>query len=242
MTLTQIFNAAVINGYVNRNPCDNVKKPGERPVEEPIFLTPLQLNALAAAMDPRFRSMVLLAGYRGFRFGEAAGLRPARLNLLHGRIEVVEALKEVSGRLYFGPPKHGRRRTVSLPPFLVAALGEHLQEFSPLNDLVFTNPDGSMLRRSNFGRRIWQPAVRHAGLDERLTFHGLRHSAVSISIAGGASIIELAAVMGWAQSTAAAMAVRYGHLFQAREKQLTDAVETAFREARAETPGGDDVV
>jgi len=51
---------------------------------------------------------------------------------------------------------------------------------------------------------------------------------VSIWIAGGASIVELAAVIGWAQSTAAAMAVRYGHLFQAREKQLTDAVEVAF--------------
>lgn len=79
-------------------------------------------------------------------------------------------------------------------------------------------------------------------VDERLTFHGLRHSAVSISIAGGASIVELAAVMGWAQSTAAAMAVRYGHLFQARERQLTDALETAFRQARTTSLGDNDVV
>jgi integrase len=238
-TLSQILRAAVINGYIGRNPCDAVKKPGERPVNNPIFLTPSELNALADAIDPRFRSMVLLAGYRGFRFGEIAGLRPARLNLLHGRFDVVEALKEVKGQLYFGPPKHGRRRTVFLPPFLVADLAEHLRSFPPLGDLIFTNPDGSMLRRSNFGRRVWAPAVRRAEVDEGLTFHGLRHSAVSISIAGGASIVELAAVMGWAQSTAAAMAVRYGHLFQEREKQVTDAVESAFRLAQVKRSGGD---
>jgi len=42
------------------------------------------------------------------------------------------------------------------------------------------------------------------------------------------------------------MAVRYGHLFQAREKQLTDAVEAAFRQASPKPPsgisGGKDVV
>jgi integrase len=229
MTLSLILKAAVVNGYIARNPCATVKKPGDAPVEERIFLTPDELNALADGIDPRFRAMVLLAGYRGLRFGEAAGLRPARVNLLFGRIDVAEALKEVRGQLYFGPPKQGRRRTVALPPFLVDALNEHLSRFPPRNDVLFNNADGSLLRRSNFCRRIWKPAVLSVGLPQALTFHGLRHTAVSILIASGASIVELAAVMGWANSTAAAMAVRYGHLFEARENQLTDAVENLYR-------------
>lgn len=182
--------------------------------------------------------MVLLAGYRGLRFGELAGLRAGRLSLLHARLDVAEALKEVRGELYFGPPKHGRRRTVSLAPSLVEALQEHLDVFPPQNDPLFTNPDGSLLRRSNFARRMWSPAVRRAGVDDRLTFHGLRYSAVSILIANGASIVELAAVMGWPRSTAAAIAVRYGHLFEARERQLIDAVEQTYRRARREAAGG----
>src|SRR5438132_211604 len=64
MTLSQIMKAAVVNGYLARNPCEGVKRPGERPVEEVIFLTPGQLNDLAAVVEPRFRCMVLLAGYR----------------------------------------------------------------------------------------------------------------------------------------------------------------------------------
>ena len=242
MTLSLILKSGVVNGYIARNACSTVKKPGDAPVEERVFLTPGQLNALAEAIDPRFRAMVLLAGYRGLRFGEAAGLRPGKVNLLFGRLDVAEALKEVRGDLYFGPPKHGRRRTVALPAFLVGALDQHLSRLPPRNDVLFSNPDGSLLRRSNFCRRTWKPAVASAELPEALTFHGLRHTAVSILIASGASIVELAAVMGWAKSTAAAMAVRYGHLFEARESQLTDAVEDLYRatlQARstAETSG-----
>src|SRR2546421_3795557 len=70
----------------------------------------------------------------------------------------VEALKESGDRLYFGPPKYGRVRTIALPPFLVEALAAHLAAFRPAQDLVFTSPEGSMLRRSNFQRRGWAPA------------------------------------------------------------------------------------
>jgi integrase len=233
VTLSQVLRAAVLNGYIPRNPCESVKKPGDKPVEETVFLTADQLNALADATEPRYRPMVLLAGYRGFRFGELAGLRTSRVKLGRATVEVVEALKEVRGKLYFGPPKHGRRRMIALPPFLVESVSEHMKAFPPHADLVFTGPGGALLRRSNFARRVFHPAVERAGVNEGLTFHGLRHTAVSILIANGASIVELAALMGWAQSTAAAMAVRYGHLFQARERQLTEAVEGTYRAARA---------
>ncbi|MGH2717117.1 MAG: tyrosine-type recombinase/integrase [Actinomycetota bacterium] len=229
--LSQILKAATRNQLIARNPCEGVVGPGEKPQEERIFLTPEQLGALADEIGAQFRPMVLVAGYRGLRFGELAGLRPRRLNLLLGKLEVAEALKESRGRLYFGLPKHDRVRTVSLPPFLVDILRDHIEAFPPQGDLVFTSQDGAFLRRSNFERRIWAPAVLRAGIDERLTFHGLRHTAVSILIAEGASIVELAAVMGWAPSTAVAMAMRYGHLFAARDEHLTQALERVYRSA-----------
>jgi len=215
--LSQILQAAARNQLIPRNPCDGVVGPGDKPLEEKIFLRPEQLNALADEIPAQFGPMVLVAGYRGLRFGELAGLRPRRLNLLLGKLEVAEALKETRGHLYFGLPKHDRVRTVSLPLFLVEVLRDHIEVFPPQGGLVFTSQDGALLRRSNFERRIWAPAVARSGLDERLTFHGLRHTAVSVLIAEGASIVELAAIMGWAPSTAVAMSMRYGHLFAARD-------------------------
>ncbi|HEY2666903.1 MAG TPA: site-specific integrase [Actinomycetota bacterium] len=235
--LSQILQAATRNQLIPRNPCDGVVGPGDKPVDERVFLRPEQLNALADEIGPQFGPMVLVAGYRGLRFGELAGLRPRRLNLLLGKLEVAEALKETGGHLYFGLPKHDKVRTVSLPPFLVEVLRAHIEAFPPQADLVFTSQDGARLRHSNFERRIWGPAVARAGLDQQLTFHGLRHTAVSILIAEGASIVELAAVMGWAPSTAVAMSMRYGHLFAARDEHLTDALERVYRSARRPNDG-----
>jgi integrase len=153
--LSQILKAAVRNRLIPSNPCEGVKGPGEAPVEETIFLGPEEVNAVANAVGERYGPMVLLAGYPGLRFGELAGLRPHRIRFLRGRLEVVEVLKETWNGHYFGPPKYGRVRSVPLPPELAG----YLAKFPPKHDLVFMSPERSMLRRSNFNRRAWAPAV-----------------------------------------------------------------------------------
>ena len=124
-----------------------------------------------------------------------------------------------------------------MPEENVEIVRKHIEAYPPVNDLLFTSPEGSLLRRSHFERRIWAPAVEKVGLDAGLTFHGLRHTAVSILIAEGASIVELAAVMGWSHSTAVAMSMRYGHLFAARDEHLTQALERVYRTARRPNDG-----
>jgi len=55
--------------------------------------------------------------------------------------------------------------------------------------------------------------------------------------AEGASVVELAAIMGWAPSTAVAMSMRYGHPFASRDEHLTEAVERVYRNARRPNDG-----
>ncbi len=58
------------------------------------------------------------------RAGEIGALRVGRLDLLRGRVEIVESLAEELGRgLVFGPPKTYQRRSVTLPRFLFNELG-----------------------------------------------------------------------------------------------------------------------
>lgn len=52
---------------------------------------------LADTIDERFRLLVLLRGYCGLRWGEAAGLTTDRVDLLHGRIVIDQASVEVLG-------------------------------------------------------------------------------------------------------------------------------------------------
>jgi integrase len=67
-----------------------------------------------------------------------------------------------------GPPKTAASvRTVHLPAFLVTTLTEHRRHQH--HEHVFTGADGGLLKRSNFRRRNWRPALVRAGLLGTLT-------------------------------------------------------------------------
>jgi integrase len=125
-----------------------------------------------------------VAAYAGLRWGELVGLRAKWVDLLHSRITVAEQATEIDGQFTWGPPKtEAGQRTVTLPAVAAAALAEHLTTYSQPGPegLVFTSTEGGLLRRSNFNRRVWQPATRAAGL-EGLRFHDLRHTSATLSI------------------------------------------------------------
>jgi integrase len=175
--------------------------------------------------------LIYAAGYLGLRWGELAGLKRARVNLLKQVVEVVVILTEVKGRLDFGLPKtKASRRSVSVPGFLNEMLSEHL-EHRPggPETLVFVGRDGAPLRRSNFRKRHWLPALKTSGLPEDLRFHDLRHTAVSFLIAQGAHPKEIQARLG--HSSITTTLDRYGHLFPSLDERLREGLEDLFQQA-----------
>jgi integrase len=229
--LARIMDTAVDASLIVRNPC-SVKGAATERAPEMRVATVAQVAALAQAIDPRYRALVLVAAYSGLRWGELVGLRVKRVDLLHGWITVAEQATEIDGQFTWGPPKtEAGRRTVTLPAVAAAALAEHLSTYSqPGPDgLVFTSAEGGLLRRSNFNRRVWQPAKRAVGL-EGLRFHDLRHTSATLSIAAGASIRELMARMGHSSSAAA---LRYQHVMAGRDAAIAAALDELIEAASA---------
>lgn len=129
-----------------------------------------------------FRALVLLGAYGGLRFGELAGLRRGRVDVLRSRVSVRETLVDVNGELSFGEPKTKRsRRDVPLPRTITRELEAHLERFTRTerDALVLAGPKGAQLRPAGFLRCWWLPATDAARL-QGLRFHNLRHSFVSI--------------------------------------------------------------
>ena len=232
--LRSILTTAVDDEVISRNPCllrgAGVERSAERPV-----LSMAQVTELADAIDPRYRSMVLLATWAGLRFGESAALRRSDVDLRAGTIRIERQVQELkNGKRIEGPPKtHAGRRVISLPPHIEADLDGHLATLvGPESDApVFTMPEGSPLRRSNWNRRFWQPACRKAGI-VGVRFHDLRHTGNTFAASTGASTKELMARMGHSSARAALI---YQHATRERDRALAEALSKLVETSATET-------
>jgi len=233
----QVFGAAVASGAIRANPCTGVRMPRSTR-SEMLFLEPAEVLALADAINPAFRTLVLVAAYTGLRAGELEALRVRRIDLLRGTAEVCESLADVNGKLSFGPTKTYSHRTVRLPRFICDELAGHLASRGGRpDDLVFTGSRGSPIRHNLFYARHFKPAVRRAGLPEALRFHDLRHTCAALLIAQGAHPKAIMERLG--HSSIQVTLDRYGHLLPGLDEALTDGLEATYRAsltARATTP------
>jgi len=226
--LGKLLEGAADGGLILASPCRKVSLPKVETMEMR-FLAPEEIGRLASDIAARYRAFVLLKAYGGLRLSEMAGLRRGRLDTLRKTVRVAEQAVEVRGHMYFGPPKtKAGRRTISLPGQVVAELVEHMARYSEAgpDGLVFPGPRGGALRASLWRQRFWRPAVTAAGLAP-LRPHDLRHTAVSLWAAAGASPNEVASRAG--HTSVSVVLDRYRHLFPAEIERTTGRLEAMFR-------------
>ena len=193
--LSGVLGLAVRDRRVPANPAIDVDLP--RMVEHRRkYLTSTQVAELADAAAtlpddrPRratdaafaqYRLTVFTLAYCGLRWSELAALRVRRVDLVKRRLDVAEAMTEVNGgRVAWGTPKPHEARSVPIPRFLADELQVHCAAKSP-DDLVFTAPDGGVLRNRN-ARRAWFDRAAAAIGEPGLTPHELRHTAASLAV------------------------------------------------------------
>lgn len=232
-TLSQILASAVEAGLIQRSPCSKARgqsrgiiRPKYRRPEQR-FLSLTQLLGLADAITPMYRSLVLTGGTGGLRIGEMAGLRRENVDLFGGTLNIVEQLRLVNGRPEMAPLKTAAsRRVVRLPQFALQDLRHHMKVFEPgPGNTVFSSWEGFYVRAYQFRRRHFEPAGQLAGLGH-ITPHALRHTAVSMWIAGGANAKQ---VMRWAGHSSIKVTYdTYGHLFPGDEEKISEQMDAAF--------------
>jgi integrase len=231
--LSQILKAAVRNRMLTSNPAEGASLPRvER--KEMLYLSPDQVQRLTAAVPDEYETLIYTLAYTGVREGEVTALRRGRVNLPCRELVIAESGTNVHGSKVFGLPKNGKTRTVPIPAFLADMMAEHLEHVPPERDaLVFTNSAGGPVDWSNFRRRVWAPAREVARLDRKLRIHDLRHTAASILIAQGAHAKVVQEHLGH-RSIVITMD-RYGHPYPEERSKVRDALDTAFKTARAAT-------
>lgn len=205
-SLSSLFNYALNMGYIERHPIKGgqVTKLAEANGRRRILTADEEDKLIAEAHRSTWPAMALflrLALTTGARKSELRGLRWSDVDLSR-RVAVLRNTK------------NGEQRTLPLVVSVRDALAE-AKKVQPLaSDLVFFDPKDPAKPKNV--DTIWKHVRARAGLEadredslDRVVLHSTRHTAATKLIAGGANVIQAAAVTG---HKTVGMLKRYAHL------------------------------
>lgn len=211
--LSIVFTTAVKEwGWVDDTPMRKVTKPKESRGRVR-FLSederPRLLKACKESSNPFLYPVVVLALSTGMRNGEIMGLTWDVVDLNRGRAILHDT-------------KNGERRAVAITGHVLELLKElnkirriDCNLLFPANEIKPQKPQKSMDLRFP-----WRAAMEKAGI-QNFRFHDLRHSAASYLAMNGASLAEIAEVLG---HKTLQMVKRYAHLSEGHTAKVVESM------------------
>jgi integrase len=194
--LSDVFTHAVREyQWMEENPLRNVSRRQESKGRER-FLSDAErerlLAACRASSNPDLYPAVVLALATGARRMEILGLRWPQVDLVRSVITLTET-------------KNGERRILPLSPPIKDLLRDRAKVRRINSDWVFPGPSAT---RPAQLRHAWHEALKAAEIED-FHWHDLRHSCASYLAMGGATLMEIATILG---HKTLAMVKRYSHL------------------------------
>lgn len=220
--LSSMFSSAVEWQIIEQNPCDRVKAP-KVPKKKPFTLDDKQTVTLfkALANEPlKFRAITALAVFTGMRRGEILGLSKKNLNLTNKSIRINQTCSHAKGGSFIQPSTKtdSSERVIPFPaeivPLLVAHLAAQEEKKNKCgdkwvstieidskkvgNDLIFTQWNGKPMHPNAVD--TWFNKFRSDNkFSDELTFHGLRHTNITLLLVNGVDVGTVADNSGHAK-------------------------------------------
>ncbi len=233
-TLRAVLKAAIRDGYLVRDPSQNVRLPRLRRNEAAMEIPePAEVGRLLEHADADFSAYVALCAFAGLRRAEACAVQVGDIDFL-GRVLRVErqAVLIARNNIDVRAPKYGSERVVPVPDGLLALLGEHIRMHRPGDDParpMFPGVGAGMLS-TNQVWRLFDRARRLAGVDTHL--HALRHFYASGLIRAGCDVVTVQRAMG--HSAPSITLNTYSHLWPDAEDRTRGAASEMFAQATAD--------
>jgi len=212
--LRRVFNVAVRNGWMIRNPFDTgdpLIKPGDEKPRERIITPEEERKMLAACTGPRahLRPIIICALDTGMRKGEIFKLKWVDVDLDGGLI-IVRAFNT----------KTMRERQVAMTPRLT-------YELSALFDHSLKDPESLVFGINETVKNSFNKARKEAGLPD-VRFHDLRHTAATRLVQGHIPLSEVGRVLGHTQPQTT---YRYVNANVETARRAADALATFNQDA-----------
>jgi integrase len=210
--LSAAFKVAVVDyGWLADNPLTRVHKPAP-PEDRVRFLSPEELHRLLAACrhSPRecLYPLVMLALETGGRKNEVRKLRWSEVDLDGKQVRFLKT-------------KHHGNRVVPLVGHALPLLQERAAARDPLVPWVFPNHSGTA---PVLMERDWRAALAASGIKD-FRFHDLRHTFASYMAMSGATLREIADVLGHKNIQ---QTMKYAHLLPSHTAAVVERMAAKF--------------
>lgn len=202
-----VMEHAVTREYLASNPVRslNGEKPPAKNRTKARILEPEEVALLIDRAPAGYRTLIVAAAYTGMRQSELLGLRWGDVDFEAGTIQVrhqlSRATRDKPARVV--PLKtDAAERHIDLAPELSRELAKHrlASPFSNEGDFVFVTETGNPVYYRNASARGLDKAADRAGLNpegvQKLSFHDLRHTAITHLIRSGADGAQVSRFAG----------------------------------------------
>ncbi len=221
MALSKIFEMAIQNDIVNKNPCDLVKVTSKKTTEKKKTYTQEQCDLVTAyAETHRYGLDIILMLSYGITRSELLGIRWDDIDMDEKVLYILRGVADVQNattgkmEVVIGEPKNDfRKRAIPLSGHVIKLLSSRERN----GDFVFSNSKGNVQSPRTWSRRHFDVFMRDMhehyakqGIDvPTLHPHELRHTRASLWVNGGANLFAVADVLG--HSDLKMLRKRYAH-------------------------------
>jgi integrase len=230
--LQGVFHRAVEWRRLAWNPVVGVRRIAHTRAETIDARSPETVETIRARLDPQNAALVSVLAYEGLRPAEAYALvwgdviddrgRPRK------RLRVQRAL---SGQEISTTKSHRGREPELFTPVARELLELYLARGHAAPDtLVFPDSEGGHLRRQNWRRRVWIPALERAGVPYFRSYD-LRHTCATLLLYEGRTLNEVAEHLGHADPGFTART--YTHVMRDASRRRRITISEAIRTGRA---------
>ena len=225
--LKGIFEAAVDNELISRNPCRNVKAKSKKAKTQKRTYDKETVDVLCGAAAPYALYVHILLDM-GLRCSELCGLRWEDVDFEAQKLKIRRALTTDRGKKFLSEPKSfGSIRTLPIPPRLMARLEKERKEdgFIAVRGKNNITPD-------HFGERELEVFYNAVGVPEkqRLSPHELRHTCGTLLYEATKDIYHVSKFLG--HSDIGITVKTYVH-----SEMQTEAIHVAFEAPKSNGRG-----
>jgi integrase len=230
--LQGVFHRAVEWGRLGWNPVVGVRRVAHSRAETIDARAPETVEAIRAELDQQNAALVSVLAYEGLRPAEAYAL--VWRDVLDDRSRPRASLrvqKAISGDEVTTTKSQRGREPELFKPIARELVELYLARGRPsLDTLVFPDSEGGHLRRQNWRRRVWIPAIERAGVSYFRSYD-LRHTCATLLMYEGRTLNEVAEHLGHADPGFTART--YAHVMRDASRRRHITISEAIRRGRA---------